>query len=79
MPGAKILNQRMTPTRVADQHANQNRPQHVFDIRQGDFVIGAVLLDRRFDPFAGVADRKQQREARNGRDESDQKVFGRRG
>ena len=51
----------MTPMVLPINDANQNRPQHVFDIRQGDIVIGAVVLDRRLDPFAGVADGKQQR------------------
>ena len=61
--------------RVADDDADENRPQHVFDIRQRDFVRNAILLDRRLDPFAAIADRKQQHQSRNRRHEAKQKIF----
>ncbi len=56
--------------RVGDDQTDDDRPEHVFDVRQREVIGLAVSRDGLLDQLAGEADGKEQREARQQVDEA---------
>src|ERR1051325_5590094 len=63
MPGRKTS---ATPTVLFDDETEDDRPEDVLDVGQGDMVRPAVVAQKLFGDLAGVADGHEEEDAGQG-------------